>query len=72
MLQWIDKVPYSIIVIVAIFLLVAPVTPMPHVAEKLIMLKNGTLTKPLDMFDLIYHLFPSILLILKIRRDVKR
>ena len=41
-----DKIPYSILIIAAIFMLLAPFKPMPHVLEKLIMLKNGTLTKP--------------------------
>ena len=28
---------------------------MPHVIEKLIMLRNGTLSKPIDIFDLFYQ-----------------
>ena len=42
---------------------------MPHFVEKLIMLKNGTLKKPIDIFDLFYHTAPSILLIIKTLRD---
>ncbi len=38
---------------------------MPHVVEKLIMLKNGTLKRPMDIFDLFFHLIPLILLIIK-------
>lgn len=41
---------------------------MPHVIEKLIMLKNGILTKPIDIFDLFYHLVPTIILFLKVLR----
>ena len=63
-----DKIPYSILIIAAIFMLLAPFKPMPHVVEKLIMLKNGTLTKPIDIFDLFYHLIPTIILLLKIYR----
>jgi len=43
-----------------------PFQPMPHAIEKLLMLKNGTLNKPIDIFDLIFHTAPLILLILKI------
>ena len=50
-------------------MLLAPFRPMPHVVEKLIMLKNQNLTKPIDIFDLFYHLVPTILLVLKVYRD---
>jgi len=33
------------------------------------MLKNGTLTKPIDIFDLFYHLIPTTVLGLKIYRN---
>ena len=71
MLNWLDKIPYILLIIAAVFMLLAPFMPMPHIIEKLIMLKNGTLTKPLDIFDLFYHLIPSIILVLKIVRDTK-
>lgn len=50
-------------------MILAPFKPMPHVLEKLIMLRNGTLTKPIDIFDLFYHLIPTIILLLKIYRS---
>ena len=43
--------------------------PMPHFVGKLIMLKNGALKKPIDIFDLFYHSAPLILLIIKTLRD---
>ena len=61
-----DKIPYSILIVAAIFMILAPFRPMPHVLEKLIMLKNGTLTRPVDIFDLIFHLLPTVILVLKI------
>jgi len=67
--QLLDSIPYQTLVIVAIFMLLAPFHPMPHVMEKLIMLKNGTLRKPIDIFDLIFHLTPLIILIAKIAKD---
>ena len=70
MWSFLDKIPYSILIIAAIFLLLAPFRPMPHVVEKLIMLKNGTLNRPIDIFDLFFHLAPTILLGLKILKSV--
>jgi len=61
-----DKIPYSVLIVVAVFMLLAPFRPMPHILEKLIMLKNGVLTRPMDIFDLFFHLFPGIILLLKI------
>ena len=61
-----DKIPYSILIVAAVFMLLAPFRPMPHVLEKLIMLKDGALTRPIDIFDLFYHLLPTIILVLKI------
>lgn len=43
----------------------APFYPMPHLLEKLLLLKNGQLTKPVDIFDLFFHLIPALLLLLK-------
>jgi hypothetical protein len=53
-------------------MLVAPIKPMPHVVEKILMLINGTLSRPLDIFDLFYHLFPLMLLVLKVVNDYVR
>ena len=69
MLGLLDKIPYSILIIAAIFMLLAPFRPMPHVVEKLIMLKDGALTKPIDIFDLFYHLIPSLLLVIKLLKN---
>ena len=60
-----DKIPYKILIILSIFMLLAPFRPMPHVMEKLIMLKTGTLSRAVDIFDLCYHLAPLVLLIVK-------
>lgn len=65
MLKLLDPIPYLPLILLAVFMLLAPFRPMPHVLEKLIMLKNGTLTRPLDIFDLFFHLAPSVILLLK-------
>lgn len=68
-MEWLDKIPYNMLIIATILMGLAPFYPMPHLLEKLIMLKEGTLKKPLDIFDLFYHLVPAALLMLKIYRD---
>jgi hypothetical protein len=68
----IDRIPYPLLILLAVFMLLAPFRPMPHVLEKLIMLKNGALNRPIDIFDLFYHLLPTILLALKIFRTYNR
>jgi hypothetical protein len=65
MLKLLDPIPYLPLILLAVFMLLAPFRPMPHVLEKLIMLKNGTLTRPLDIFDMFFHLAPSVILLLK-------
>lgn len=67
-----DRMPYPLLILLAVFMLLAPFRPMPHVVEKLIMLKNGVLNRPVDIFDLFYHLLPTILLALKIYRTYSR
>ena len=63
MLNFIDTIPYQVLIPVTVLMLLAPFQPMPHVVEKLIMLKNGTLSRPIDIFDLFFHLVPLFLLL---------
>lgn len=72
MLTYLDNMEYPILVIGALLMLAAPFVPMPHIVEKLIMLKDGQLTKPLDIFDLFFHLVPTILLVIKIVRNLQQ
>lgn len=65
MAAFLDKIPYTVLIPITIFMLLAPFRPMPHVVEKLLMLKAGTLSRPIDIFDLFYHLTPMALLIAK-------
>jgi hypothetical protein len=69
MWKFLDKIPYTLLVVAALFMLLAPFQPMPHVIEKMIMLKNGVLKRPIDIFDLIFHLIPLLLLIIKLHRN---
>lgn len=68
MLRWLDTIPLPLLVIAALILGPAPFVPEPHVLEKLRMLTNGTLTKPIDIFDLAYHGLPIVMLMLKFIR----
>ena len=72
MWKFLDKIPYTLLIIITLFMLLAPFRPMPHVAEKLMMLKDGTLSRPIDIFDLFYHLTPLFILMMKFYRDRTR
>ena len=61
----IDGLPYRAFVPLALILLLAPFKPMPHVVEKLRLFINGDLTRPPDVFDLLFHLLPTLLVALK-------
>ncbi len=67
-MKWLDKIPLSMLVPVALVLAILPVTPEPHLWQKLKMLFDGTLQRPLDIFDLFLHGTPLLLLILKLVR----
>jgi hypothetical protein len=71
MLKSLDQLPYLPLILVAVFMLLAPFRPMPHVLEKLIMLKNGMLTRPIDIVDLFFHLAPAAVLLLKWLRAMR-
>ena len=70
-MKLLDQIPYLPLILLAVFMLLAPFRPMPHVLEKLIMLKNGVLTRPLDIFDLFFHLAPTVILLLKWLRGMQ-
>lgn len=70
--RFLDSISYPILIFIAAFMLLAPFSPMPHVVEKIIMLMNGNLTRPVDIFDLFFHLAPSLLPIIKYLRSVKK
>jgi hypothetical protein len=71
-MRWLDQVPLTALIVVAIGLAIAPIVPEPHLWEKLKMLADGTLTRPIDIFDLVMHAAPSLVLILKLVRMATR
>ena len=68
MMKWLDRFPLVWLAVLAVWMLVAPITPEPHVVEKIRMLGLGQLTQPLDIFDLLMHSTPLILLLIRLAR----
>lgn len=64
-----DFFSYPTLIPAAILLGLAPFLPQPHLLEKLGMLRNGALTKPIDIFDLFFHSAPLLILAAKAGRD---
>jgi hypothetical protein len=67
--KWLDNINYLPLAITALLLGLAPFSPEPHLLEKSRMLLNGSLVKPLDMFDLLFHGSVPLLLAIKIFRS---
>lgn len=67
-MPWLDKIPLTALVIAALALGLAPFVPEPHLWEKLKMLADGTLSQPIDIFDLIMHVSLPLLLAVRLVR----
>ncbi len=65
-MRWLDQIPFPILIAATLFMLGAPFVPEPHLVEKMRMLQEGNLTRPLDIFDVFWHLLPLILLAVKL------
>lgn len=53
-------------IVAAMLLGMAPFFPQPHLVQKIGFLMNGTLSKPIDIFDLFFHSSMLVLLLLKV------
>lgn len=71
-MKWLDNIPVTVLILLAVFLGLAPLTPEPHLWEKLKMLAAGNLVKPIDIFDLFMHGVPVVLLLLKGVRELRK
>jgi hypothetical protein len=71
-MRFIDRIPLSLLIGLTLFMLGAPFVPEPHLVEKARMLAAGTLTRPIDIFDVFWHLLPGGLLALKLARMKRR
>ena len=67
-MKFLDTISYSALTIVALVMGLAPFKP-PHLVEKFQMLLAGQLQRPVDIFDLLFHLAPLALLLVKFGRD---
>jgi len=66
MQNYISQLPWIVVIILCLTLGLAPYSPQPHLIEKLVLLTDGQLSTPVDIFDFLMHLSPFVLLILKI------
>lgn len=66
MTRLLDNLSFPMLIIMAVLLGTAPIGGEPHLIEKINMLLSGALVKPLDIFDLLMHSAPIILLVIKI------
>lgn len=67
-----DNIGWGILLLACALLGLAPFTPEPHIWEKLKMLAAGELTRPIDIFDMLLHGLPWLLLVLKAIREMTR
>ncbi len=67
-MSFLDNISLPTLIMAALLLGLAPFVPEPHVLEKLRMLMAGELSKPMDIFDLLLHGTPWLLLFAKLAR----
>lgn len=67
-----DSLPWTLVVLACLTLGLAPFFPEPHIVEKLRMLHQGTLTRPLDIFDFLFHALPWLVALMKLLRMALR
>jgi hypothetical protein len=65
-MKWLDNISLTLLLPVAVLLALLPFSPEPHLWEKLKMLAAGTLVRPTDIFDLLMHGAPMVLVALKL------
>ena len=71
-MKWLDSIPLSVLLPLAVVMALAPFAPEPHLWVKLKMLASGTLVRPIDIFDLFLHGTPLLLLALKLLSGLSR
>jgi len=64
--SWLHCPSMGMLVIAALLLGSLPFTPEPHLFEKVRMLLDGTLVKPVDIFDLFWHSWPILWIVLRL------
>lgn len=69
-MEWLDRIPWSLAIVAALTLGLAPFVPEPHIWEKLKMLARGALVRPIDIFDMLLHGTPWLIVIAKAARHM--
>ncbi len=70
--KFFQAMPWTFLLPAAILLALAPFKPEPHLVEKLRLLANGLLTRPVDIFDLLMHGTPLLLVAGKFLFECKK
>ncbi|HED16311.1 MAG TPA: RND transporter [Gammaproteobacteria bacterium] len=71
-MNWLDKISFTVLIVLSLTLGLAPFAPEPHLWEKLKLLASGDLSRPIDIFDLVLHGSAPALLTLKALFLLKR
>jgi hypothetical protein len=61
-----NSLPWPVVLLACATLGLAPFLPAPHLWDKLQMLFAGDLRKPIDIFDLVMHSAPWLVLLAKL------
>ncbi len=64
-MNWLKGIPYIVLIGGSVLMALLPFSAESHLFEKLGMLMQGSLSKPIDIFDLLLHSFPMFLLVTK-------
>ncbi len=71
LLTQLTAVPIWVFVVLCLTLGLAPFSPEPHLVEKIRMLAGGTLTRGIDIFDLVLHGLPFLLLAVRLLASMR-
>jgi len=71
-MKFLNNISYSFLIGASILMALLPFQPEPHLVEKTRMLFDGTLSRPIDIFDLFWHSLPMILLVIKFVAERKK
>ena len=67
MKRFLQQLPWVPLIVAALLVGLAPLLPQPHLIEKAIKIATGSPMRPIDYFDILFHLFPALIALLKWR-----
>ena len=71
-MQWLDNIPWTILIVGGVIIGLKPVRPEPHIFETVRRLMEGEFIRLIDIFDFFMHISPIFLLIAKSIREVQK